>query len=373
MSEKCYSKIFMLYFITICMMVYLCCFLINNYKSKVHPNSIINKKEVYNGSMTLQYKIQAEEFYQHALDLANVPKKFKTGNALLRQRTYPETPRKKQCTGCFVYIYDTVLKPKSCDAPGDIKMLVIITTVPSVRHVRDAMRQTWLSLTKNNTASVRYLFLLGSGWPLEQHAALRKENKQFGDILQDDYIDSYFNLSIKVLSGFKYSTTLCKRAKFIMRSADDNYVNLPSVMTILQIDEKKVKDRMFGHCMLKGGLVVRQKSSKWAVTRNEWPGRRYPPYCAGTTYIMTHESTKKMYDAAQNIPYFVLEDVYFGEVARQCGITMRHYAYFTCRVPKFDSKANKTCPLHQWFRAVHNASPKIQWLLWKFCQKNKSL
>ena len=371
MSKTCYCKIFLLYAATICMMMYLCLFLIS--KSKVHPDSIINKKEGYDRSIPLQYRIQAEEIYQHALDLANIPKAFRTGNALLRKRTYPKTPRKPKCIGCFAYIYDNVLKPKSCDAPGDIQMLVIITTVPSVRDIRDAMRQTWLSLTKNNTASVRYLFLLGSGWPSEQHAALRKENKQFGDILQDDYIDSYFNLSIKVLSGFKYSTTVCKRAKFIMRSADDNYVNLPNVMPILQKDGKKLKDSMIGHCYPQGTGVLRVKSTKWAVTRNEWPADRYPPYCTGTTFIMTQKSTKKMYDAAQNVPYFVMEDVYFGEVARQCGITIRNYANFLCAVPKFSLKGNQSCHLHQWYRAVHNVSQKQQFLLWKFCQKTKSL
>ena len=328
--------------------------------------------ELGNESLILQYKVEAAETNPDVLNRSNIPEKFMKGNAMLRLRTYPRNPRKSKCRKCFAYIYGNVIRPKACDAPGNIQLLVVITTVPSARKTRDTMRETWLSFTKNNTGAVRYMFLIGSGWPANQQNRTLAESKEFGDILQDDYIDSYFNLSIKVMSGFKYGITICKQAKYIMRSADDNYVNIPNVLALLKKEETKIQDKMFGACNGGGQPALRHKSSKWAVTRNEWPADIYSAYCIGTTFMMSQGTTKRLFETAENVPYFVIEDVYFGEVAKQGSIPLLNLPDFLLGFPAINTTSTKPCKINPAWRAVDSIPEWKQSLLWKHCQEKKT-
>ena len=335
--------------------------------SMEETNSMIANRSNLSGEKT--FSLQRKVKPGSSMEETNFPKEFIGGSPMLKERTYPKKPRVFKCNKCFKYNYDQILKPNSCDAPGAIKLLIMVTTVPSARPQRDALRQTWLSLTRNNTASVRYLFLLGSGWPAKEHSDLSEENQQFGDILQDDYIDTYYNLSIKVLSGFKYSVDICKRAQFISRSADDNFVNLPEILTLLK--EDKVQHPIFGYCKMAGDPVDRRTHSKWAVTKTEWNLPRYPPYCVGTTFLLSWKTMQTLYNASENVPYYVMEDVYFGEVARQTDIKVLDLPHFILNVPRI--LRSGYCLLPSKWKAVHEVPPQVQFPIWKHCLKEKKI
>ena len=329
-------------------------------------------KDTGNSNLIIQYRIQPNGTDEELLNRANVPVEFRTGHPLLSTRTYPRSPRKMHCHECFLYIYENVLRPDSCDAPGDVWLLILITTVPAERELRNAIRQTWLSVTKNNTSSVRYLFLLGTGWPAKEQAIVEEESEEFNDFLQDDYIDSYFNLSIKVLSGFNFGITHCKRAQFIMRTADDNYVNIPNILFLLHRKKRLLQDKIFGECA-RYYRILRSKTSKWAVTLNEWPLSRYPPYCIGTAFLMSRSIMEKVYHASKNVPYFVIEDVFFGEVAQQIGIDLLRVPNMMLPVPNFIMFSQNPCIMNNQWRAVHNATAAQQYLIWKHCPQRRDL
>ena len=347
------------------------CCMILSYKTNVF-NIGIERGNRSSINLILQYKVEAGEAKTDILNRFNIPQEFLKGDAMLRLRTYPRNQRQSRCHKCFAYIYGNIIRPKACDAPGKIKLLVVITTVPSARETRDTMRETWLSFTKNNTGAVRYMFLIGSGWPEDQQNKTLAESKEFGDILQDDYIDSYFNLSIKVMSGFKYGITICNQTKYIMRSADDNYVNIPNVMALLEKEATKIQDKMFGACNGGGLPTLREKSSKWAVTKNEWPANVYPAYCFGTTFIMSQAITRKLFVTAENVPYFVIEDVYFGEVAKQGNIKLMNFPDFLLGFPTINTTSTNPCKMNPKWRAVNSIPEKKQSLLWKYCQEKNA-
>ena len=325
----------------------------------------VRSTTTYIDNYIMQYKVRADLNAKDMMEKSYIPDEFNYGDASLKTRTYPATPRKPTCNRCFPYAYRNMLRPKSCEGPVPIRLLLLVTTIPLARAKRDAIRKTWLSLSYNNTGSVRYMFLIGAGWPAPQQALLVKEQQQYHDILQDDYIDTYFNLSIKVLSGFKHSLDSCHQAQFVMRTADDNYVNIPNVLKLLH-GEKRVKDHMVGRCKLKGCEAerrARSKYSKWAVTYNEWPLPRYPPYCVGTTFFMSRATTEKIFRASENVPYFVMEDVYFGEVARQSNIPLLNFDNFL-----IEMRERKLCPHQTEWRAIHDVTATQQFRLWRYCQ-----
>ena len=114
---------------------------------------------------------------------------------------------------------------------------------------------TWARFAVHNTANVRYIFLIGGGWTGSDVTTVQTESAIYGDILQEDYVDSYYNLSYKVLSGFKWAVDFCPRAKFVVRSADDMYLNIPRILNLLQITEKVSIRKQIGFCYKKASVT----------------------------------------------------------------------------------------------------------------------
>ena len=44
--------------------------------------------------------------------------------------------------------------------------------------------------------------MMGVGFSIEEQEVIFNESEKHGDILKENYIDSFYNLSIKVLSGY---------------------------------------------------------------------------------------------------------------------------------------------------------------------------
>ena len=93
--------------------------------------------------------------------------------------------------------------------------------------------------------------LQNSNDPLQNN--LVKENIRYGDILQEPFIDSYNNLTLKTLYILKYFNHALDKDpenKFLLKCDDDSYVHLESLWVgIGQIQNVKKFhgfDRIFG-------------------------------------------------------------------------------------------------------------------------------
>lgn len=63
---------------------------------------------------------------------------------------------------------------------------------------------------------------------------IRKEFKKHNDIIQEDFIDSYNNLTIKSVLMLKWVHRNClNQAAFLMKSDDDTFVHIPNVLHYL--------------------------------------------------------------------------------------------------------------------------------------------
>lgn len=62
---------------------------------------------------------------------------------------------------------------------------------------------------------------------------LRQESQLYGDILQASFVDSYANLTVKVLTAAKWIASRCSQARFAMKIDTDTIPNLPSLFASL--------------------------------------------------------------------------------------------------------------------------------------------
>jgi len=104
---------------------------------------------------------------------------------------------------------------------------------------------------------------------------------------------------------------------------DDVFVNSPAPLDFLSQDLLLWGARRLILCQtLTFEYVTRSLKSKWLVSLLEYPGRLYPPYCAGWVEIYSPDVVFLLYREAQRTAYFWIDDVHMaGTLAARANLT----------------------------------------------------
>lgn len=233
--------------------------------------------------------------------------------------------RPDNCTNCFLHNFSVTLNNEHIckiypgNATQNITILILIFTSHARREQRDAIRETWLTYSKNNTSSVRYAFLLGATDNIELNHAVLEENKRYGDLLQENFTDSYLNLTLKTMMGFKWASNHCAHAQFVLKTDDDMYVNIPFLVNITRANAASLQSAVGGNCFLGNQRPMRDKHSKWYASNASYPNEFYPGFCSGTGYLTSISVIKNIYEISKNVPFFHLEDIYVSLCLKHLG------------------------------------------------------
>lgn len=104
---------------------------------------------------------------------------------------------------------------------------------------RSAIRQSWGFEKRFSDVVIRTIFTLGvsDGTTLEQQdlqTAIDREHEQYGDIVQANFVDSYYNNTIKTMMGLRWAIEYCPRSRFFMFVDDDFYISTKNVLRFLR-------------------------------------------------------------------------------------------------------------------------------------------
>ncbi|XP_060079870.1 beta-1,3-galactosyltransferase 1-like [Ylistrum balloti] len=245
----------------------------------------------------------------------------------------PPSDRLDNCESCFKHSFNYILdNDKICsrnDKSPEIDIVVMIFTIHKNRIQRDTIRRTWLTYAKNNSldSNIRYAFLLGAPADPAMNDKVKEEFNLFKDILQEDFKDSYSNLTYKTMMAFKWASTKCKEAKFVMKTDDDMYVNIPNIITAAKARKDQLQTSVGGACHQKA-QPIRDQRSKWYASKRSFPGSHYPGFCSGTGYVTSMNVVTKVFEVSQHVPFFHLEDVYVALCIRKLGYKLQAIANF---------------------------------------------
>ena len=162
-----------------------------------------------------------------------------------------------------------------------------------------------IGLSSNNVASVQQ--------------DVERERVKYDDVIQGDFVDTYANLSLKSVSMLRWLSLFCQNAKFLMKTDDDVFINLP----LLLKDLSNVVHKKF----LMGDIItaaqpIRDKDSKWYTPVAAYPHVWYPRYISGASYVISGDLIKTLSDAATG-ELFWIEDVYItGILAEKVNSTL---------------------------------------------------
>lgn len=245
--------------------------------------------------------------------------------------------------GPFTYIIN---EPDKCARSRPVPFLVLlIATEARQVEARHAIRQTWGNESMLPTPGFVRLFLLGKKdgeLGILQQRMLEAESQRYHDIIQQDFVDSYKNLTLKTLMGMNWVAVHCPHASYVMKTDNDMFVNMEYLIYKLLRPEMKPKKNYFTGNNMRGFGPNRNKDSKWYMSPELYPEEKYPPFCSGTGYVFSGDLARKIYGASRRVPWLHLEDVYVGVCLAKLGIEVTpppnaflfnhwHVSYSSCK------------------------------------------
>ncbi|XP_035401831.1 beta-1,3-galactosyltransferase 5 [Cygnus atratus] len=214
-------------------------------------------------------------------------------------------------TQTFRRIQGSFLQLPDIDCHKNPPFLVLLVA-SSYEHsnARMAIRQTWGK--ERMVASKRLVtyFLLGTTVNLTQQADITDESQKYKDIIQKDFIDTYYNLTLKTMMGVEWIHKFCNQSSFVMKTDTDVFVNVFH-LTELLLRKNRTTGFFTGFLKLHE-YPIRERGSKWYVSIEEYPGKTYPPFCSGTGYVLSTDVASQIYNVSESILFIKLEDVFIG-------------------------------------------------------------
>ncbi|CAH1783409.1 unnamed protein product [Owenia fusiformis] len=261
------------------------------------------------------------------------------------------TIRQDRCHCCFPKLSYIFNSNKVCAGAQPIEIVIFITSTYNRRTRRDILRQTWASHEAEKLYNTRHVFLFGMSKNKTVNYLIKKENNEFQDMVQGDFLDSYRNLTYKTIFGIRWAVQFCPNAKFVMKTDDDMWVNTRHlVANMSQWETKNSTNHLIGNCKYKD-YPHRWKTSKWYVTKEEYPHTLYPGLCSGAGYMMSQNLSREIARISRNIPYFFLEDVYVSLCIEALGAP--YGLYNISRFADARPIRYKSCEIHGQYTA-HN-------------------
>ncbi|XP_058615363.1 beta-1,3-galactosyltransferase 2 [Onychostoma macrolepis] len=226
-----------------------------------------------------------------------------------------------------ISVYHHVAHPRNyhfiLDEPNKCKqdpfLVLMVPVAPHQREARNAIRSTWGNESSVQGKAVLTLFLVGLTGGAEAQQQLEEESRQHRDLLQSNFVDSYFNLTIKTMVIMDWLATRCSQATFSMKVDSDMYINLENLMSLLLSPNTPRQNYITGYLMWNQN-VIRNKKSKYYVSEELYPEPKYPTYVLGVGYVLSNDLPQKIVEASKDMKPFNIEDAYVGTCLKRLGI-----------------------------------------------------
>ncbi|KAM3728351.1 Lactosylceramide 1,3-N-acetyl-beta-D-glucosaminyltransferase [Dirofilaria immitis] len=192
-----------------------------------------------------------------------------------------------------------------------IDRVSVIRSAPSAHEYRNYIRKTWKSDMEPN---IPVIFVLGTnGYKPEEEAGI------YQDIMQFDFVDSYFNLTLKITSIYKYFFKKFPRLEEIIMINDDTIVNATAIKKMNRLKGATLRGKVS-----RGYPRLFLSSLLWYVPYEMYPKLCYPPFVQGSGLIITREAAQRIVSNICSFPRFNLDDVFMGILASCLSINMEH-------------------------------------------------
>ena len=199
----------------------------------------------------------------------------------------------------------------------------VVIFIPSAAHIsgkyydkRQAVRQTW-AFEARTQFNISTYFVIALNINETINERLESEAKQHGDMIQFNFIDDYYNFTLKMVSILRWADRYCSGTKFVVKSDDDVIINAKRLTQMSDSFETGIT-----------GHVVKERPNRSHASKQCIPQQYYsedwlPEYVYGGSYVISTDIIGKLLNTVDNYTNYVLdiEDVFItGVIAEQSGV-----------------------------------------------------
>lgn len=203
---------------------------------------------------------------------------------------------------------------------------------------RAALRDTWAREGLVRGRRVKLIFLLGRSVDIREdnntQDMLRSESLHYGDILQWDFADTFFNLTLKEVGFLRWFSESCSHSngggsggpQFVFKGDDDVFVNTANLIRFLKGRNPDV--HLFTGDIIPYARPIRNRHKKYFISWYIYGDNPYPPYAGGGGYLMSRTTVFGLNEAAKSTELFPIDDVYTGFCLKKMGVRPRRHPGF---------------------------------------------
>ncbi|XP_070780827.1 N-acetyllactosaminide beta-1,3-N-acetylglucosaminyltransferase 2a [Enoplosus armatus] len=281
------------------------------------------------------------------LDYNSLPQRFQDFLLHMRCRTYPML----------------INQLHICDEKPFL-LLVVKSLIPHFDR-RQAIRETWGRAGVLANRTVATVFLLGNTLSVDHFpdllGMLGHEAALHKDVLQWDYRDTFFNLTLKEVLFLEWFSQNCPHAQYILKGDDDVFVNTLRIVDFLEgLSEIKAKDLFIGD-VISNATPHRDQKLKYFIPESVFVGQ-YPPYAGGGGYLYSGELALRLYNASQQVALYPIDDVYTGMCLKKLGLVPEVHSGF--RTFDIEEKYRYNPCAHRSLMLVHSRTPQEMLTIW---------
>ncbi|OWF48077.1 beta-1,3-galactosyltransferase 1-like [Mizuhopecten yessoensis] len=241
----------------------------------------------------------------HVSNVVSTPPPFaivRTSNIFLHRNTQSDEGRRLK----------SIISEDDICNKGTFLLIAVCVSSSNFKQ-RSVIRNTWGSIVSNNNR-VKLAFFLGNPNDTKIQQAIWVESERYHDIVQDNFVDSYRNLTLKSIFILKWSSTFCVDASYVLKADDDMFINVPYLINYL--NTTNIHNAVIGQ-RIAASKPIRNKKSKWFTSESMYRDKYYPYYTSGTSYVISGDVVTKLYQSTFIEPFFWLEDVYITGLCRK--------------------------------------------------------
>uniref|UniRef100_A0A3Q0R4T1 Hexosyltransferase n=1 Tax=Amphilophus citrinellus TaxID=61819 RepID=A0A3Q0R4T1_AMPCI len=271
----------------------------------------------------------------------------------------------------FPILLDLPDKCRGSDEPKDIFLLLVIKSFPIHYERREVLRKTWAKERSYKGMWIRRIFIIGTmtgGFEKERmNNLLKREQQEYNDILQWDFNDTFFNLTLKQVLFLDWMNRNCPYVHFLLNGDDDIFANTDNIVDYLQtLHDNNGNQHLFTGHLIQNAYPIRWPTSKYFVPSQLYDSKFYPPYCGGGGFVLSGFTALMINSFSESVPIFPIDDVYMGMCLAKAKLApASHMAVKTLgwKIPSKNVDQYDPCYFKEQV-LVHRFYPEDMYLLW---------
>ncbi|BFZ01134.1 hypothetical protein BsWGS_04173 [Bradybaena similaris] len=214
----------------------------------------------------------------------------------------------------------TMTTNDECENASQMDAIIMVHTAANHFKRRQQFRNIYSNYSNTKPYRLQVVFLIGSALNASLQLKLERENRDSGDTVVGAFLDTYHNLTLKAVMGFRWLTSACPDVKLLIKMDDDVIFDARKFFTSYWTRMGNDRKKKALHCFVWNKAQV-GRTGKWKVETDLFRESNYPfPYCAGFFVVVSPDLIKPLYVHGKNMRFFWIDDVFlYGMVPASIG------------------------------------------------------